>query len=50
LFQCKELRVKKKQNRYNAEKVLRFVAPSGVQELQKVTKLTSSHLLLYVVL
>jgi len=29
------LRVKSKQNWYNAEKVLSFVAPSGEQELTK---------------
>jgi len=31
LFQVKKLRVKSKQNCYNAKKVLSFVAPSGEQ-------------------
>jgi len=32
-FKLKKLRVKSKQHCYNAQKVLRFVAPSGEQEL-----------------
>jgi len=47
----KTLRAKSKENCYNAEnvKVLSFVAPSGEQQLTKITKLPPSHLLLFVV-
>ena len=48
-FKVKKLRVKIRQNCYNAEKVLSFVAPSGEQELTKIIKLTPSHLLVFVV-
>jgi len=47
LFQGKKIkRVKSKQNCYNAEKVLSFVAPSGEQELTKTIKLTVHRLIL----
>jgi len=35
VFTVKQLRVKSKQNCYNAEKLLSIVAPSGEQELTK---------------
>ena len=38
----KKLRVKTKQNCYNEEKVLSFVAPSGEQDLTKNYKVNTS--------